>query len=371
MDYRHRSGFSEGFISKRKITLKTLSRFFSLATFLLTVAIACSQPAALPLKNTYSISNLDFPFLQISAKIFSESPVRIASGTFRVFENGAEISDVSVTEAHPRQYLVLLLDRSSSLEAVIGTIRSSACYLIEALPPEIKIEVISFASDSEINKEFTFDRDEIRRAINSIRSWGGTTLFDATFLACEQLYMYSGPDDMKTIILFTDGKDETPTCIPQMSIKTLPEVLVAAEKRNARIITLGMGEKIDEQVLKRMAKETRGWYLFAPSPNELIGAYGKLCERMRMERHYRISCTTPNAAFDESTRDLKIIYSCAETTEETVISYQVPKEKKARIKKADPVPAPQPPPSTFTMDISMPELASEPLPQGPSFLEEK
>ncbi|MBF0498814.1 MAG: VWA domain-containing protein [Candidatus Riflebacteria bacterium] len=280
-----------------------------LLSFLFVQGMACSEElASLSGRVTVTPLTVDFPLMSLRIKILATAPIEITSGTFNIIEDDIPISNIIIASAVPRQGLVLLLDRSSSLENSISDIRRSAALFLESLPSDVKTSVISFASDVEINQDFTTVKKELTHAVETIRAWGGTSLYDALYLGIEMLYANTDPRDLRTIVLFTDGKDETPVGNRQMSTRNLSEVITAARKRNVRIISVGMGSLIDEKVLLELTRETHGWYLFAPTSKDLAGLYQKIVQRMRQERHFTVSYLTPNPKKDASKH--KIRFSC-------------------------------------------------------------
>lgn len=268
--------------------------------------------------------SVDFPQIQVRAKLVASTPLPINPGTVTIAENGVPVSDVAVATSTAKQILLLLLDRSSSLEGAMPQVKKSAATFVSALPANLKISVISFASDIEINQEFTTDRAALSHAIGVIRPWGGTMLYDAACVAIEALYANSDPRDLRTLVLFTDGRDETPVTREQLSTHNLSDVLTLAQKKTVRVITVGMGELIDADVLKKLARETRGWYLFAPKPAALSEIYRKIARRLELERHYNLSYLTPTPDRDGKPRLIRVDLKLPNGTETALASYVAP-----------------------------------------------
>lgn len=250
--------------------------------------------------------SLDFPQMVVRLKLLASEAITVKGDTFQMWEDDSPIASYSVATSKPRQFLILLLDRSSSLERMIRDIKESAASFIKALPDDVKLSLISFASDVEIHTDFTCDKRVLYHELKGIRPWGGTTLYDGIYLACERLYADSAPQDLRTLVVFTDGRDETPALRQRMSIRTLEDDLKLAGRHNIRIITVGMGEEIDREVLKTLAATTNGWSLFAPTPNELYGVYSLIAESLRLERHFSLSYLSPNPDRDGSKRIVKV-----------------------------------------------------------------
>jgi hypothetical protein len=296
---------------------------------------------------TFLPVTVDFPQMLIKTKIVSLATVTIDVHSFEVCDNGTPVSGVHVQRATARQSLTLLLDRSSSLENVIGEVRRSAAGFVSALPTDVKTSLISFAGDIDMAQDFTFDKSLILHAIHQVRAWGGTALYDAACLAIEQLHIHSDPRDLKTLVLFTDGRDETPVGRKQMSIKDFPEVLRLAKQYSIRIIPVALGTEIDEEKLKEMAKLTGGFFLHAPTVKELFGVYQKLAQRMKMEHIFNIGFLSPHPIKDGSRHRVKILTRLEGQSFDREVEYFAPLDPKH----LDKVPAePRP------LDIAMPQL---------------
>lgn len=124
---------------------------------------------------------------------------------FGVQEDGVEQRVEFFATVTQPFHVVLLLDTSGSTEEKIGFIRDSAAAFVEQLQAGDRVRVISFDDEVRVlNADFTGDRAEARRAINSIRPGKGTKLYDAMQLTLNLLKPVKG---RKAVVLFTDGVD--------------------------------------------------------------------------------------------------------------------------------------------------------------------
>jgi len=75
----------------------------------------------------------------------------------------------------------------------------------------------------------------------------------------------STPDSRKYIVFLTDGEDN------KYSGPTYDELIEKAKSMNIRILTIGLGEedKIDSEILKKLATETNGKYYYANKSTKL------------------------------------------------------------------------------------------------------
>ncbi|MFZ2959600.1 MAG: VWA domain-containing protein [Candidatus Ozemobacteraceae bacterium] len=253
------------------------------------------------------VSALDFPHISLRSRVFSPEPILPTSDSFELFEMETRIATFQVEMLKPKQYVVLILDRSSSMEPVMGLVKNSANAFVETMTPKIQTSLLSFASDIDLGTDFTNDVRMLQSEIGKIRPYGGTALFDALYKTCELLISKAGPQDVKTIVCLTDGKDESPRGQANFSIKKPAEVAKIATRNGIRIITVGLGNNLDENFLKKIAQFTGGWYLHSPTIKELSEVFRDITKKILMEQRYKFVYQTPNPKFDGTKRDLTVV----------------------------------------------------------------
>jgi Ca-activated chloride channel homolog len=102
-------------------------------------------------------------------------------------------------------HVVLLLDSSSSTKNTLPLIKEAARAFITNLRTNDKVMVISFASEITVENEFTSNRSILTQAIRTIKTEGGTRLYDAVLLAARD--ELKGINGRKALILLSDGDD--------------------------------------------------------------------------------------------------------------------------------------------------------------------
>jgi tight adherence protein B len=99
---------------------------------------------------------------------------------------------------------ILLIDRSGSMGASgMATVRSSVQQFLQSAPKDVKVGVVSFADQPELNLAPTGDHGAVQTAVDGLTSGGDTALYDALGMAIDAL---GGAGD-RTILLLSDGKD--------------------------------------------------------------------------------------------------------------------------------------------------------------------
>src|SRR2546425_9742106 len=150
---------------------------------------------------------------------------------FKVEEDGRrqEIRNFSRENELPLT-LALLIDTSPSVRPVFDEEKLTAASFLESILREKDLAlVIGFDQSVTLLQDYTENLKLLKRAIDELEIGGGTSIYDAVYLAGkEKLTDEAG---RKAIILISDGEDTT-------SKTKLTEALVAAHKSNAVIYAI-------------------------------------------------------------------------------------------------------------------------------------
>ncbi|MCK4669151.1 peptidase C39 family protein [Candidatus Bathyarchaeota archaeon] len=166
--------------------------------------------------------------------------------------------------------VVLVLDRSGSMGGTIGDktkmqgAKDSAIGVVNSLMPLDRVAVVSFSSYGTTNVHLTNDFEYAKAEIQKINAGGMTSFGAGMSLALNELESGRLEGHAWAIIFMSNGWHNT---------YPLPHPYVAQCKdKGIPIYTIGLGSSsgnVNEPLLKWMASETGGKYLFAPSLYEL------------------------------------------------------------------------------------------------------
>jgi hypothetical protein len=166
--------------------------------------------------------------------------------------------------------MVLVMDRSGSMADPMGTktkiqgAKDSATAVIDSLMPVDRIAIVSFSSDSSIDVPLTTDFEYAKNEITKFSAGGSTSFGAGLSSALKELKTNGDQKHAWAIIFMSDGLHNTDPS---------PDLYVLECKGlNIPIYTIGLGSSpsdVNETMLKWMADETGGKYLFAPSLYEL------------------------------------------------------------------------------------------------------
>lgn len=272
-----------------------------------------------------------FPVVEAMLRVYFSSPVELQTSNLSVFENDQKIENFSLSKQDFQHYLVLAIDRSSSIETAMPDVKAAAKNLIESLAASVSISIISFASDIDIDHSFSNKTGSLTSAIDKIRPWGGTTLFDAIYESCEELQSAAGLNDLKTVICLTDGHDSTPSGQHRLSQRGPEEVTRFAMDKGIRVITLGLGDDIDAEFLGGLASDTGGWYLHTATSDQLSSLSKTLSNRIKLKRHYRLVYNSLNTVIDNHSRNLRVEVTWEKQKATASRAFHIPTKASAQI----------------------------------------
>lgn len=213
---------------------------------------------------------------------------------FTVAEDSQKVEALSAELAPDTPInLVLLLDTSGSMGGTgIEAARSAASNFIAGLGNDDRVAVVTFDNDIKTRIDFTTDhraaRDELS-LVDATRG-AGTCLYDAAYQAVQMTATV--PSGRRAVVLFTDGVDEKPEGGP-CSIHTADDVIRLATESGTRtpLYTLGLGSKVDQKSLQRLAQDTGGRFFYSPDANQLDALFLRLSDTLRSQYAIKYSST--------------------------------------------------------------------------------
>jgi Ca-activated chloride channel homolog len=226
---------------------------------------------------------------------------------FKVFEDEKlqSISNFS-SESDLPLTISLLVDTSGSIRDKLKFEEDAAIEFFYSTLQRRKDKalLISFDSGVDLLQDFTDDPEKLANEIRKIRAGGGTSLYDAVYLAVNK--KLSGQAGRRVVILITDGDDNS-------SRLSLTEALEAAQKNDVTIYCIStnssafFGSKEQERgdkTLQKFSDETGG-KMFRPMKNEdLAASFVNIREELRSQ--YQIGYRPTNGKLDGTFRRIKV-----------------------------------------------------------------
>jgi len=226
---------------------------------------------------------------------------------FRVFEdekpqavtNFSSETDLPLT-------IALLVDTSGSIRDKLRFEQEAAIEFFYSTlrRGKDKALVISFDSGVDLLQDYTDDPEMLSDAVRKIRAGGGTSLYDAVYLAASE--KLAGQKGRKVLILISDGDDNS-------SRLSLTETLEASQKNEVTIYGIStnsaayFGSKEQDRgdkTLKRFSEETGGKPFFPFKVQDLAVSFQDIGEELRSQ--YTIAYRPSNNKADGTFRKIRI-----------------------------------------------------------------
>jgi len=188
--------------------------------------------------------------------------------------------------------VMLVIDVSGSMAAGdvtptrLDAARTAARRLIDQLPGNDRIGLISFSGSAILNAPLTEDRAGVSNALDGLQPGGSTAIGDALALAVRQLAPNPAPASAvrrssSMIVLLTDGASnrgiDPLTAAGQARAAGIPVMAIGIGVRNATVIVHGQDVGgVDEQTLQSIATATGGRYYYAEESSRLNQIYNTL-----------------------------------------------------------------------------------------------
>lgn len=248
--------------------------------------------------------NILFPVVDRKTKRFVRNLKR---EDFKVFEDDKAQTITNFTsESDLPLTMALLVDTSGSIRDKLKFEEDAAIEFFYSTLQRGKDKalLISFDSGVDLLQDFTDDPEKLANEIRKIRAGGGTSLYDAVYLAVNK--KLSGQAGRRIVILITDGDDNS-------SRISLTEALESAQKNDVTVYSIStnssafFGSKEQERgdkTLQKFSDETGG-KMFRPLKNEdLAASFVNIREELRAQ--YQIGYRPSNGNMDGTFRRIRV-----------------------------------------------------------------
>lgn len=214
---------------------------------------------------------------------------------FTVIEDSNSMSIESLTTANDPISFVMALDTSGSMNgAAIKSAKDAVNSFLLGMDNEDQVGILTFNTNIQPVIDFTKDRQQAGQQLSLVQAVpnSGTCLYNAAYQAVQNVA--SLPPGRRAVILLTDGVDELPgggAC----STYTIDDVIDLATSGNSiiPIFALGVGNRVDQQSLQRLALLTGGRFQYAPNSDQLGTIFKNLSDQLKSQ--YLLTYDTTSA----------------------------------------------------------------------------
>jgi VWFA-related protein len=267
-----------------------------LAALAVTTALAAAPlraqaPAHAPARTTFR-SSVDLVSIQASVRDRRGRPMKgLTTADFDVRDNGESRPILSLRSDHGSPVsLAILVDMSGSMR--VGSKMAMARQAFDTIVSQLRggeDEVALFTFDSALHERqpFTTDFARLRSALDDLRPFGATSLYDATAATARRLA--DRPASHKAIMILTDGVDTSSSLtpaevsglassidVPVYVVATVPAVDQASLREAA-----SRSRASDGADLRDLAEWTGGQLVFAEGPGDNVTLASNLLDELR------------------------------------------------------------------------------------------
>ena len=288
-----------------------MKRSWLLTTLLLTIFLGSALPTSAQGAVNVSVDELlfhEYPKTQALVTVRNENGVPILGlgpEVFEIVEDGKASFPPSETAVHTNPNavvsVVMAIDISGSMKGkpIKEAIRAANAFL-DLLSLADRAALIAFADRVNIDPGhleegrvvgFTTDKNALRNVVNFLdkRIGWDTPLYDAVYKGVRMVA--AEPAGKRAVVVMTDGRDERDNAqgvavADAGSLSTPDDPINEANRLNIPVFTVGLeglGGKIDQRYLRRLAERTGGVYQRAPKPEELTPLFENIVDQLKQQ----------------------------------------------------------------------------------------
>ncbi|MBN2337024.1 MAG: VWA domain-containing protein [Acidobacteria bacterium] len=231
----------------------------------------------------------------------------LAREDFTLYEDGQPQEIINFArETDMPLTLAMLVDTSDSVSPKLQFIQDTATSFFQTvLRDRDRAMLVEFDSSVTLLQDFTNDPNKMARQIRKLQAAGGTALYDAIAMTCdEKLIRETG---RKAIIIVSDGEDFS----SRTDMRHALEMALRAESTIFPISIskgglFGTGDDTEEgdRILRQLAQETGGKVFFPVQVEELDEAFRQINQELRSQ--YNLGYISSNPRRDGSYRKIEI-----------------------------------------------------------------
>ena len=217
---------------------------------------------------------------------------------FRLFEDSTEqkIESFSIDEAPVS--LGIVFDASGSMRNKIDKSFKAVEQFLKTSLPGDEFFLVQFADVASVLIPFARDPDVFTSNLGMIRPQGWTAMYDAIYLAANQMRHARNP--RKVLLILSDGSDNN-------SRYSDGEVINLLREADVQLFAIGLFD--DAHFLKKAAAETGGTVIAVHNLNDLSDAVDKLSTQVRSQ--YVLGYYPAQAQNDGKFHKVKVMLSQA------------------------------------------------------------
>jgi VWFA-related protein len=241
------------------------------------------------------------PVLEFTVTDEHQELIDVTRDDLVVVEDGVEQQIETFQIAVDPVQIVLTLDESGSMRRAVDAMKDAAREFVRALEPKDPLALITFSDKVQFAHDLSTVREWSYDAIDKYQALGGTALYDALYDSIMRLKSVKG---RRAVVVLTDGRDENNPGTAPGSVHTVNDVLARLKEVDAAIYAIGLGPRVDKEMLQRLADVSGGRAFFPEDTSTLVEQYRGIVENLR--RRYVVGYSSTNPKRNGAWRTVEI-----------------------------------------------------------------
>ena len=223
----------------------------------------------------------------------------LTAESFQIQEDGETMIMLSADPGSTPMKIAVLVDNSEGMAQAngISSLRNALTEFLNVLPPQHQVGMFSIAGSVLPIKDFTTDRDELRKAADGVfPGSGGAKMIGGLRETWERRFE---PEDAWPVIfmVLTDGPETSGNMNPDQFNAFVRELVVKGAMVHAVMVET-RGGSVQSQISDILAKNTGGMFRSMNSPTALVETLGEFATKMgehfdNMTPRYRLRFRRP------------------------------------------------------------------------------
>jgi hypothetical protein len=146
----------------------------------------------------------------VSAEDEAGRPVTdLTAAEFQLTEDGhrREVTRATIGTAPLR--IVLMIDSSTAMSAMMSQFRTALNAFVDMLPPEHEISFVTTGGQIRVRTQPSADREKLKGEIGRFASEGGANAFLDTMAEADQRFLKTAPTQWPVLVIVTTDNGET------------------------------------------------------------------------------------------------------------------------------------------------------------------
>jgi VWFA-related protein len=241
------------------------------------------------------------PMLEFTVTDENQELIDVTRDDLVVVEDGVEQTIETFQIAVDPVQIVLTLDESGSMRLAVEAVKDAAREFVRTLEEKDPLALITFSDRVQFAHDLTTVREWSFDAIDKYKALGGTALYDALYNSITRLKFVKG---RRAVVILTDGRDENNPGTGPGSTRSINDVLARLKEVDAAIYPIGLGSRVDKEMLERIAQISGGRAYFPQDAAALAEQYRGIIENLR--RRYVVGYLSTNTKRDGGWRNVDI-----------------------------------------------------------------